>query len=126
MSVIPPADLLSRCRCSNQTAIWQPLIPEPEVLSVRTNVSFSETRKTSQVRSQVTFHKPQQVTVRCETSNKEGLVDRRDVKLVSSSKCHVKTVPFFVTAVSLEGHEFRKGSEHCETLFVCEFSLFTV
>ncbi|XP_073342514.1 platelet-derived growth factor receptor beta [Pagrus major] len=75
----------SMLKCSNQTAIWQPLIPEPEVLSIRTNVSFSETRKTSQVRSQVTFHKPQQVTVRCETSNKEGLVDRRDVKLVSST-----------------------------------------
>uniref|UniRef100_A0A8C3A017 receptor protein-tyrosine kinase n=1 Tax=Cyclopterus lumpus TaxID=8103 RepID=A0A8C3A017_CYCLU len=72
-------------RCSNQTAVWQPLIPELEVLSIRTNVSYSETRKTSQVRSQVTFHKPQQVTVRCETSNQAGLIDRRDVKLVSST-----------------------------------------
>ncbi|XP_068570767.1 platelet-derived growth factor receptor beta [Cebidichthys violaceus] len=72
-------------QCSNQTAVWQPLIPEPEVLSIQTNVSYSETRKTSQVRSQVTFHKPQQVTVRCETSNQAGLIDRRDVKLVSST-----------------------------------------
>ncbi|XP_056295842.1 platelet-derived growth factor receptor beta [Pseudoliparis swirei] len=72
-------------RCSNQTALWQPLIPELEVLSIRTNVTYSETHKTSQVRSQVTFHKPQQVTVRCETSNQAGLVDRRDVKLVSST-----------------------------------------
>ncbi|XP_068450441.1 platelet-derived growth factor receptor beta [Clinocottus analis] len=72
-------------QCSNQTAVWQPLIPELEVLSIRTNVSYSETRKTSQARSQVTFHKPQQVTVRCETSNRAGLIDRRDVKLVSST-----------------------------------------
>lgn len=75
----------SMLKCSNQTALWQPLIPEPEVLSIHTNVSFSEARKTSQVRSQVTFHKPQQVTVRCETSNRAGLTDRRDVKLVSST-----------------------------------------
>ncbi|XP_054453535.1 platelet-derived growth factor receptor beta isoform X2 [Anoplopoma fimbria] len=72
-------------QCSNQTTVWQPLIPDPELLSIRTNVSYSETRKTSQVRSQVTFHKPQQVTVRCETSNQAGLIDRRDVKLVSST-----------------------------------------
>ncbi|KAK9518020.1 hypothetical protein VZT92_023349 [Zoarces viviparus] len=72
-------------QCSNQTAVWWPLIPEPEVLSIQTNVSYSESRKTSQVRSQVTFHKPQQVTVRCETSNQAGLIDRRDVKLVSST-----------------------------------------
>ncbi|XP_044061327.1 platelet-derived growth factor receptor beta [Siniperca chuatsi] len=75
----------SMLKCSNQTAAWQPLIPEPEVLSIQTNVSYTETRKTSQVRSQVTFRKPQQVTVRCETSNQAGLVDRRDVKLVSST-----------------------------------------
>ncbi|XP_029367799.1 platelet-derived growth factor receptor beta isoform X2 [Echeneis naucrates] len=72
-------------KCSNQTAAWQPLVPEPEELSIRTNVSYSETRKTSQVRSQVTFHKPQQVTVRCEASNQAGHIDRRDIKLVSST-----------------------------------------
>lgn len=77
------------CRCSNQTAAWQLLIPQPEELSIQTNVTYSESRKTSQVRSQVTFHKPQQVTVRCETSNQAGLVDRRDVKLVSSSRCQL-------------------------------------
>ncbi|XP_038555192.1 platelet-derived growth factor receptor beta [Micropterus salmoides] len=75
----------SMLKCSNQTALWQPLIPEPEVLSIQTNVSYSETRKISQVQSQVTFHKPRQVTVRCETSNQAGLIDRRDVKLVSST-----------------------------------------
>lgn len=72
-------------KCSNQTEVWQPLIAEPEVVSIRTNVSYSDTRKTSQVRSQVTFYKPQQVTVRCETSNRAGLLDRRDVKLVSNT-----------------------------------------
>uniref|UniRef100_A0AAQ4RG28 receptor protein-tyrosine kinase n=1 Tax=Gasterosteus aculeatus aculeatus TaxID=481459 RepID=A0AAQ4RG28_GASAC len=55
------------------------------VLSILTNVTYSETGKTSQVRSQVTFHQPQQVTVRCETNNQVGLMDRRDVKLVSST-----------------------------------------
>ncbi|XP_074503661.1 platelet-derived growth factor receptor beta isoform X2 [Sebastes fasciatus] len=72
-------------QCSNQTAVWQPLTPAPEVLSIQTNVSYSETLKTSRVESKVTFHKPQQVTVRCETSNRAGLLDRRDVKLVSST-----------------------------------------
>ncbi|KAM3867210.1 platelet-derived growth factor receptor beta [Diretmus argenteus] len=74
----------SMLKCSNRTAVWQPLIPDSETLSIQTNVSYKETRKISQVRSQVTFHKPQQVTVRCETSNQGGL-DRRDVKLVSST-----------------------------------------
>ncbi|XP_026213814.1 platelet-derived growth factor receptor beta [Anabas testudineus] len=75
----------SMLKCSNQTALWKPLVPEPEKLSIHTNVSYNETSKTSQVRSQMIFHKPQQVTVRCETSNQAGLMDRRDVKLVSST-----------------------------------------
>lgn len=75
----------SMLKCSNQTAIWQRLIPEPEELSIQTNVSYSEVRKVNQVWSQVTFHKPQHVTVRCETSNWAGLIDRRDVKLISST-----------------------------------------
>ncbi|KAF0039394.1 hypothetical protein F2P81_007629 [Scophthalmus maximus] len=75
----------SMLKCSNQTAVWLPLIPKPEELGIQTSVSNSVTRKTSLVRSQVTFHKPQQVTVRCETSNQAGLVDRRDIKLVSST-----------------------------------------
>ncbi|XP_008275960.1 platelet-derived growth factor receptor beta [Stegastes partitus] len=75
----------SMLKCNNQTMVWQPLLPEPDVLSIQTNVSYSQARKTSQVRSQVTFQKPQQVTVRCETSNEAGLIDRRDIKLVSSS-----------------------------------------
>lgn len=78
---------LSGCRCSNDTAMWQLLSPDPEVVSIQTNVSLSETRKIRQVRSQVTFHKPQHITLRCETRNGEGLIDRRDIKLVSSSKC---------------------------------------
>ncbi|KAK2849202.1 hypothetical protein Q5P01_009036 [Channa striata] len=75
----------SMLKCSNQTALWQPLVPEPKQLSIQTNVSYNETRKTGQVKSQVTFHKPQQVTVRCEVSNQVGLMDRRDIKLVSST-----------------------------------------
>lgn len=74
----------SMLKCSNQSSVWQPLIPEPEVLSVQTNTSYSEVRKVKQVRSQVTFHTAPHVTVRCETSNRAGQ-DRRDVKLVSST-----------------------------------------
>ncbi|CAI5651989.1 unnamed protein product [Oreochromis niloticus] len=75
----------SMLKCSNQTEVWKPLTPEPEVLSIHTNVSYNETRKVSQVRSQLTFQTPQQVIVRCETSNQEGLISRRDIKLVFSS-----------------------------------------
>lgn len=75
----------SMLKCNNQSAIWHPLVPEAEVLSIQTNVNMNDTLKTNQVRSRLTFHKPQQVTVRCESSNQDGLVDRRDVKLVSST-----------------------------------------
>uniref|UniRef100_A0A8C5DK09 receptor protein-tyrosine kinase n=1 Tax=Gouania willdenowi TaxID=441366 RepID=A0A8C5DK09_GOUWI len=75
----------SMLKCSNHTSLWQLLTPDPEVLNIHTNVSYNQTRKTSWVRSQVTFQKPQQVTVRCETRNQAGLIDRRDVKLVSST-----------------------------------------
>ncbi|MEQ2173778.1 hypothetical protein GOODEAATRI_000950 [Goodea atripinnis] len=76
----------SMLKCSNHTAAWQPLMPQLEDLSIQTNISYNETRKVSLVRSQLTFHKPQQVTVRCETANQPGHVSRRDVKLVSSSR----------------------------------------
>lgn len=72
-------------RCNNQTSLWQRLKADPELLSIHTSVT--EARRTNQVRSQVTFFTPQHTTVRCETTNQEGLVDFRDVKLVSSSKC---------------------------------------
>ncbi|KAM4622063.1 platelet-derived growth factor receptor beta [Polymixia lowei] len=74
----------SMLKCSNRSAVWQPLLADPETLSIQTNASYNETRKINQVQSRVTFHKPQQVTVRCESSNQGGL-DRRDVKLVSST-----------------------------------------
>uniref|UniRef100_A0A8C8HHL0 receptor protein-tyrosine kinase n=1 Tax=Oncorhynchus tshawytscha TaxID=74940 RepID=A0A8C8HHL0_ONCTS len=74
----------SMLKCSNRSTVWHPLVSDPETLSIQTNISFNESRKVGQVRSQVTFHKPQQVTVRCEASN-EGGVRRRDVKLVSST-----------------------------------------
>ncbi|XP_032410129.1 LOW QUALITY PROTEIN: platelet-derived growth factor receptor beta [Xiphophorus hellerii] len=72
-------------KCSNRTAAWQPLKPQPEVVSIQTNVSYDQARKVSMVRSQVIFHNPQQVTVRCEASNQPGDVSTRDVKLVSST-----------------------------------------
>uniref|UniRef100_A0A3B5KVI0 receptor protein-tyrosine kinase n=1 Tax=Xiphophorus couchianus TaxID=32473 RepID=A0A3B5KVI0_9TELE len=72
-------------KCSNRTAAWQPLKPQPEVVSIQTNVNNSRARKVSVVRSQVIFHNPQQITVRCEASNQPGDVSTRDVKLVSST-----------------------------------------
>lgn len=72
-------------KCSNQSSLWQPLTSEAEVMSVQTNESFIEARKVQQVWSQVTFHRPQHVTVRCETTNRVGHPDKRDVKLVSST-----------------------------------------
>uniref|UniRef100_H2T1W6 Platelet-derived growth factor receptor beta n=2 Tax=Takifugu rubripes TaxID=31033 RepID=H2T1W6_TAKRU len=73
----------SMLKCNNQTSLWQQLKADPELLSIHTSVT--EARRTNQVRSQVTFFKPQHTTVRCETTNQEGLIDFRDVKLVSSS-----------------------------------------
>ncbi|KAJ8015321.1 hypothetical protein DPEC_G00024910 [Dallia pectoralis] len=74
----------SMLKCSNQSTVWQSLVSDSETLSIQTNNSFNESRKVGQVRSQVTFLKPQQVTIRCEASN-EGGIRRRDVKLVSST-----------------------------------------
>ncbi|XP_010895133.2 platelet-derived growth factor receptor beta isoform X1 [Esox lucius] len=74
----------SMLKCSNRSTVWQPLVSDSETLSLQTNVSFNESRKVGQVRSQVTFHKPQQATIRCEASN-EGGIRWRDVKLVSST-----------------------------------------
>ncbi|XP_017279587.1 platelet-derived growth factor receptor beta isoform X2 [Kryptolebias marmoratus] len=89
----------SMLKCSNQSAVWQPLIPQAEELSIHTNVTYNSTRKISQVRSQVIFHKPQHVTVRCETVNQAGLVSRRDVKLVSSTLFSQVTVLAAVLAL---------------------------
>uniref|UniRef100_A0A1A8HEE1 receptor protein-tyrosine kinase n=1 Tax=Nothobranchius korthausae TaxID=1143690 RepID=A0A1A8HEE1_9TELE len=75
----------SMLKCNNQSAVWQPLTPRPEELSIQTNASYNETRKIMQVRSKMVFLKPQHFTVRCETTNRAGLVSRRDVKLVSST-----------------------------------------
>ncbi|KAL0974038.1 hypothetical protein UPYG_G00214570 [Umbra pygmaea] len=71
-------------KCSNNSTVWQPLVLDPETLSIQTNASFNESRKVGQVRSQVTFHKPQQLTIRCEAKNEGGL-RRRNIKLVSNT-----------------------------------------
>lgn len=85
---------VSSCRCGNHSDVWKLLKPEADVLSIETNISVSPTRKTSQVRSQVTFHKPQHVTVRCEALDPDGDGERRDVKLVSSSRCRCEVSDF--------------------------------
>ncbi|MED6289489.1 hypothetical protein CHARACLAT_003343, partial [Characodon lateralis] len=88
-------------KCSNQTAEWQPLMPQLEDLSIQTNISYNEARKVSLVRSQLTFHKPQQVTVRCETANQPGDVSRRDVKLVSSISAWFSQVAVLAAVLAL-------------------------
>ncbi|XP_043983991.1 platelet-derived growth factor receptor beta isoform X2 [Gambusia affinis] len=73
-------------KCSNNvTTAWQPLKPQPGVVSIQTNVSYDQARKVSVVTSQAIFHKPHQVTVRCEAANQVGHVRAREVKLVSST-----------------------------------------
>lgn len=99
------ASIRPTCRCSNQTALWQRLTADPELLSIQTNVT--EARRTNQVRSQVTFFKPQHVTVRCEASNQDGLMDRRDVKLVSSSRCLQSLVCCAITEVQFHAREVK-------------------
>ncbi|XP_038132848.1 platelet-derived growth factor receptor beta [Cyprinodon tularosa] len=73
----------SMLKC-NETAELHPLKPQPEELSIQTNVSYIKAREVSRVSSQVIFHKPQQVTVRCEVLNQAG-DDGRNIKLVHST-----------------------------------------
>ncbi|XP_057707246.1 platelet-derived growth factor receptor beta-like isoform X1 [Corythoichthys intestinalis] len=75
----------SMLKCNTETTIWQPLVTEADLLSIQTNITYSESRKTSQVWSWLTFHKPQHANVRCESNNQLAMVGRRDVKVVSSS-----------------------------------------
>ncbi|XP_030621486.1 platelet-derived growth factor receptor beta [Chanos chanos] len=71
-------------KCSNRSTVWTPLVDDTENLSILTNVTYNDTRKIHQVRSQVIFHRPQQVTVRCEAKNERG-ARARDIKLVSNT-----------------------------------------
>lgn len=107
---------ISSSRCGNQTDLWKRLEPEADVLSIETNSDISPTRKTSQVRSQVTFHKPQHVTVRCEALDSDGVSDRRDVKLVSSSRCRHK---------ASDCHHFLGFFSSDIVFFLCCSSLFS-
>ncbi|CAL8308611.1 unnamed protein product [Arctogadus glacialis] len=86
---VPPPTILwfscgSMLNCRNRTDVWQPLTPDPEALTIQTNVSYNASRRVDQVRSQVTFLQPPQVTMRCQATNQGGR-DKRDVKLVSST-----------------------------------------
>lgn len=61
---------------------------DPESVSIHTNVTYNNTRKIHQVHSQVTFLRPQLLTIRCEASNERG-ARARDIRLVNSSECNV-------------------------------------
>ncbi|XP_067242896.1 platelet-derived growth factor receptor beta [Chanodichthys erythropterus] len=74
----------SMTKCSNRSAVWSPLVEDPESVSIHTNVTYNNTRKIHQVHSQVTFLRPQLVTIRCEASNERG-ARARDIRLVNST-----------------------------------------
>ncbi|XP_067313071.1 platelet-derived growth factor receptor beta [Pseudorasbora parva] len=74
----------SMTKCSNRSAIWSPLVEDPESVSIQTNVTYNNTRKIHQVHSQVTLLRPQLLTIRCEASNERG-ARARDIRLVNST-----------------------------------------
>ncbi|KAJ8383630.1 hypothetical protein AAFF_G00216010 [Aldrovandia affinis] len=72
-------------KCSNKSAVWRPLVANPENVSIQANSSYIESRDIHQVRSVVTFKRLQgTVTVRCEARNERGR-KARDIKLVSNA-----------------------------------------
>ncbi|XP_021336701.1 platelet-derived growth factor receptor beta isoform X1 [Danio rerio] len=74
----------SMTRCSNRSAVWSPLVEDPESVTIQTNVTYNSTRKIHQVLSQVTLVRPQLLTIRCEASNERG-ARARDIRLVNST-----------------------------------------
>ncbi|KAI4872759.1 hypothetical protein NFI96_027001, partial [Prochilodus magdalenae] len=71
-------------KCSNRSAVWSPLVPDPESISIVTNATYNDTRKIHQVHSQLIFLRPQQITVRCQARN-EGGARARDIRLITST-----------------------------------------
>ncbi|KAK7137584.1 hypothetical protein R3I94_013287 [Phoxinus phoxinus] len=74
----------SMTKCSNRSAVWSPLVEDPESVSIQTNVTYNNTRKIHQVHSQVTLLRPQLLTIRCEASNERG-ARARDIRLVNNT-----------------------------------------
>lgn len=75
-------------RCSNRSAVWSPLVEDPESITIQTNITYNHTRKIHQTHSQVTFLRPQLLTIRCEARNERG-ARARDIRLVNSSEYHL-------------------------------------
>ncbi|XP_057182615.1 platelet-derived growth factor receptor beta [Triplophysa rosa] len=71
-------------KCSNRSAVWSPLGEDPESITIQTNITYNSTRKIHQIHSQVTFLRPQLLTVRCEARNERG-ARARDIRLVNST-----------------------------------------
>ncbi|XP_062846492.1 platelet-derived growth factor receptor beta [Trichomycterus rosablanca] len=74
-------------KCSNKgnkSAVWSPLVPDTDSISIETNTTYNETRKIHQVVSQVTFLRPQQFSLRCQARNERG-ARARDIKLITST-----------------------------------------
>ncbi|XP_035377625.1 platelet-derived growth factor receptor beta isoform X1 [Electrophorus electricus] len=69
-------------KCSNRSVVWSPLVADTESVSVVTNSTYNNTRKIHQVHSQVTFVRPQQITLRCQARNERG-ARARDIRLIT-------------------------------------------
>ncbi|XP_076861978.1 platelet-derived growth factor receptor beta [Brachyhypopomus gauderio] len=74
----------SMLKCSNRSVVWSPLVADAESISIVTNATYNDTRKIHQVHSQVTFARPQQITLRCQTRNDRG-ARARDIRLVTNT-----------------------------------------
>ncbi|XP_051514404.1 platelet-derived growth factor receptor beta-like [Myxocyprinus asiaticus] len=71
-------------KCSNRSALWSPLVDNPESVTIHTNVTYNNSRKIHQVHSQVILLRPQLLTIRCEAKNERG-ARARDIRLVNNT-----------------------------------------
>ncbi|XP_026774720.2 platelet-derived growth factor receptor beta isoform X2 [Pangasianodon hypophthalmus] len=71
-------------KCGNKSTVWSPLVADTESINIVNNNTYNESRKIHQVYSQVTFLRPQQITVRCQARNERG-ARARDIRLVTST-----------------------------------------
>ncbi|XP_073710507.1 platelet-derived growth factor receptor beta [Misgurnus anguillicaudatus] len=71
-------------KCSNKSAVWSPLVEDPETVSIQTNITYNSTRKIHQAHSQLSLLRPQLLTIRCEARNERG-TRARDIRLVNST-----------------------------------------
>ncbi|TRY91336.1 hypothetical protein DNTS_030142 [Danionella cerebrum] len=70
--------------CSNRSAVWSPLLEDPESISIQTSVTYNSTRRINTVMSQVTIVRPELLSIRCEARNERG-AKARDIKLINGT-----------------------------------------